>query len=172
MHKLIIIGSGPAGMAAAVSAAKKRIKTLVVATERIPVDEKESLFVQPAVLNSEFDEPIKQSAFMEYKQATVHHLEKNITSFSIETTAGQILYVESIVIATGQEEGEGRSGFETITNKDSKSFIKVTAVMETSVPGLFAAGSIVGGSITDLVIVVGQGAQAVFSAERYLQQRK
>jgi thioredoxin reductase (NADPH) len=52
---------------------------------------------------------------------------------------------------------------------DSNGFIAVNREMETSIPGVFAAGDVTGKSIRQIASGVGEGATAAVNAEKYLQ---
>jgi thioredoxin reductase (NADPH) len=52
---------------------------------------------------------------------------------------------------------------------DGAGHIKTDAMMQTSVPGLFAAGDIRKGSVALIAAVAGDGATAAVAAVRYLQ---
>jgi thioredoxin reductase (NADPH) len=51
---------------------------------------------------------------------------------------------------------------------DKEGFIEVTNAMETSVPGIFAAGDIRSGSYRQAITAAGDGATAALSAEKYI----
>ena len=53
---------------------------------------------------------------------------------------------------------------------DKDGFIVVDGNMQTSVPGVYAAGDVRGTSMRQIVTAVGDGAIATFSAEHYLQK--
>jgi thioredoxin reductase len=44
--------------------------------------------------------------------------------------------------------------------------------METSIPGIFAAGDIVSGSVKQVVVAASQGAIAALSAIKYINKNK
>ncbi|MCK4723747.1 MAG: FAD-dependent oxidoreductase, partial [Dehalococcoidia bacterium] len=51
---------------------------------------------------------------------------------------------------------------------DSEGFIIVTSGLETSVPGIFAAGDIRSGSSKQAITAAGDGAAAALSAEKFI----
>ena len=51
---------------------------------------------------------------------------------------------------------------------DEDGFVKVTTNLETSVPGIFAAGDIRGGSSRQAIAAAGDGATAALSAEKFI----
>jgi|GEM_PF-2530286 len=173
MHDIIIIGAGPAGMSAALTAVKLKLKVLVVAKEfSIPSPEAEELGVFDAVnLQKEFLADLKKNAkYLEaHLKQEVLSLEKNVVSFSVETKQGQIFYGRSAIVCSGEDSAshEGNTGFDLISFKDSKNKIKVDSQMVTNVPGLFAAGGVVSGTPGNAFIGAGEGARAVFSAREF-----
>ncbi len=63
------------------------------------------------------------------------------------------------------------SGFiDQIENENG--FIKTNSNMETSIPGIFAAGDIVSGSVKQVVVAASQGAIAALSAIKYINKNK
>ena len=55
---------------------------------------------------------------------------------------------------------------------DKSGFVVVDATMETSVPGVYAAGDIRNPLCRQIVTAVGDAAMAVYSAEHYLEKIK
>jgi thioredoxin reductase (NADPH) len=56
-----------------------------------------------------------------------------------------------------------------IVSTDKEGFLVVNAEMETSIPGVFAAGDVVSKRLRQVSVSVGEGAIAAFSAEKYLE---
>jgi thioredoxin reductase (NADPH) len=52
---------------------------------------------------------------------------------------------------------------------DSYGYVKTNNDMETSIPGVFAAGDIRSKLLRQIVTAVGEGATAAFAAEKYLE---
>ena len=62
------------------------------------------------------------------------------------------------------------SGFiNGIVDMDEDGFVKTGSEMETSIPGVFAAGDIRSKMLRQVSTAVGEGATAAFAAERYLE---
>ncbi len=178
MHDLIIIGCGPAGMAAALTAIKLKLKILVVAKDfSLPAKGTEDLElfnpvkVRKAVLKA--TENSGQFLELHLKQEVIS-LEKNVISFSVETKRGQIYYGKIVIICSGESitGHEGNTAFDLTAFKDAKNKIKVDSQMATNVPGLFAAGSVLSEYSGNSFVSAGQGARAVFSAEDFLTRQK
>ena len=53
---------------------------------------------------------------------------------------------------------------------DEKGYIKANERLETSVPGVFAAGEVRAGAVRQLVSACGEGCEAALSAQAYLEQ--
>ena len=56
--------------------------------------------------------------------------------------------------------------------QDGLGFVTTADDMQTSVPGVFAAGDIRSKILRQVVTAVGEGATALFAAERYLESLK
>ncbi|PIR96405.1 MAG: hypothetical protein COT92_01215 [Candidatus Doudnabacteria bacterium CG10_big_fil_rev_8_21_14_0_10_42_18] len=150
MFDCIIIGAGEAGAAAALAAARNKIKVLVLDREARGL---------PA-----FDGEQGESK----GSSEVVAVEKNIVSFSVETKSGKVFYGRSIIIATGKNGGE----LETITAKELSGNIKVDANMATSVEGVFAIGGCNNALDGDETVKTGEGAKAALAVAEYLKGSK
>ena len=60
--------------------------------------------------------------------------------------------------------------FDGLLVLDEEGFIKVNPHMETSVPGVFAAGDVVVKTFRQIVTAAGDGAVAADSAQKYLEK--
>jgi thioredoxin reductase (NADPH) len=78
------------------------------------------------------------------------------------------LEVEGVFVFVGIQPNSTFIGPEL--DKDKQGFLKVNLEMETSVPGVFAAGDIISKSFRQISTAVGDGATAFGSAERYLNK--
>lgn len=172
MQDLIIIGAGPAGLASGLYAARNKLKTLIIAKQLyLPANEafSEGKFIFPN-LNRHLDE---MDEYLELKENTeVKNIEKNVVSFSVEDHTGLVHYCRAIIIASGRENsgsGEGYTAFDRLTQKDVYNRIKVNSAMQTSVPGIFAAGAVIDGKSADIFISAAQGAQAALSLVEHLK---
>ncbi len=172
MYNLIIIGAGPAGVAAAVWAAENKTKTLIIGKDAPAVRPSKILAVDE-LLNTFQKQLAAAGSFLEYRKATALNLEKNIVTFSAEISTGQIFYGSTVVIATGKSKsGEGNADFENLTRKDIHGIIKADFNLASSVKGIFAAGDAVHTSIIDSFIAAGEGAAAAHSAILHLKSLK
>jgi thioredoxin reductase (NADPH) len=79
-----------------------------------------------------------------------------------------ILPIEGILVRIGWEPETDFLG--TLVPLDEKGFVLVNDSMETSVPGVFAAGDIRSNSPMQISTAVGDGTVAALSAQRYLQE--
>lgn len=112
MYDCIIIGAGPAGMTAAIYAARKKINTLLLAKEiggqMVWSSDVENYtgfsMITGAELTLKFQvhlEHIKED--LEVKLGVeVAKLEKNITSFVVEDKAGNQYFGKSVIVASGR----------------------------------------------------------------------
>lgn len=112
MYDCIIIGAGPAGMTAAIYTARRKLKTLVLAKsvggQMVWSADVENYtgftMISGADLTLRFQEhmaALKED--LEVKlDVEVVKLEKNITSFAVEDSKGNVYYAKSIIIASGK----------------------------------------------------------------------
>jgi len=169
MYDVIIIGAGPAGMAAAVTASSHKLKTLVVAKLAVPFEGiLESTIVHFEDLQKKFTVASKFLEFFE--KETVTSVEKNIVSFSVEALSGKILYARAVIVCSGAISEEGNTQFDHLSRKDAKGKIKVDANMQTGVSGLYAAGAVTSTMVGSLAEpAVFQGGVAASSALVFLK---
>lgn len=112
MYDVIIIGAGPAGMTAAIYTARKRLDTLVLGKEAggqmVWSSDVENYtgfsLISGAELTLKFQEHLATlKDNLEVKIGIeVASLEKNITSFVVEDTAGNQYFAKSVIIASGR----------------------------------------------------------------------
>lgn len=112
MYDVIIIGAGPAGMTAGIYTARKKLKTLILAKEvggqMVWSSDVENYtgfsMISGGDLTNKFREhldTIKED--LELKDGfEVTNIEKNITSFEVETKQGQNFFAKTIIIASGK----------------------------------------------------------------------
>lgn len=168
MFDVAIVGAGPSGMGAGIYAAKRKLKTIIIC-KGISVAWEQSVvgLLDYKNLTKDFQIMLEKSAdFVQFEnKQEVIALEKNIVSFSIELKSGQIFYARNVIIASGYSEKnkEANTGFESLTFKDLSGKIKVDSQMATNIPGIFAVGGAISGSVDDVLINVAQGARAVLA---------
>jgi alkyl hydroperoxide reductase subunit F len=113
-YDLIIIGGGPAGTAAAVYASRKRLQTLLIATEwggqSIVSEQIYNWIGTPAISGNDLANGLKKHVLansgtgqtLEVKEGEkVTALEKNETSFKVKTESGEEFTTKTILIASG-----------------------------------------------------------------------
>ena len=91
---------------------------------------------------------------------------KNLSLKNVATGETSNLRVSGIFVVAGLEPDTGY--VKGLIDLDPRGFISVNHNMETSVPGIFAAGDIRSGSARQAVTAAGDGATAALSAERFL----
>ncbi len=89
---------------------------------------------------------------------------------NVKTNTDSTLPVKGLFVAIGFTPNTGY--LKDILNLDQSGLIPVNQNMETSVPGLFAAGDIRTGSIRQVISACGDGATAAVSADKYLSSDK
>jgi thioredoxin reductase (NADPH) len=93
---------------------------------------------------------------------------KSIVIKNVETGSKSNLRVSGVLFAIGLEpEVEYLQG---MLELDSDGYIVVTRLMETNVPGIFAAGDIRSESVRQAVAAAGDGAVAAVSAENFIRR--
>ena len=93
-------------------------------------------------------------------------LVKELRLRNVKTGSKSNLAVSGIFIAVGLRPNTGY--LEGLLPLDQGGFILVNEQMETSIPGIFAAGDIRAGSIRQVVSAAGDGATAAIASERFL----
>lgn len=112
MYDVIIIGAGPAGMTAAVYTARRKLKTLVLAKDpggqmvwSADVENYTGFtMISGADLTLKFQEhmaSLKDDLDVQLG-VEVAKLDKNITSFVVEDTKGNVYYSKTVIIASGK----------------------------------------------------------------------
>jgi thioredoxin reductase len=170
MYDVIVIGAGPAGMAAGIYAAANNLKTLVI-TKELSVHEEGSFdILGNNFLSEQFQKNLKDNQkLLELKNKTeVINIEKNVVSFSVEIKSGEIIYCRSLVLASGKSD----LIFDLLTYKAGTGRIKVDARMKTNVPGIFAIGDVNDSGSKNLLAAAGEGAKAALAAGEYLASSK
>lgn len=111
-YDLIIIGGGPAGVAAAIYAARKRLKTLFITKEwggqSIVSEQIYNWVGSPSISGNDLAENLKKHVLanigdtLEVKEGEiVNHIEKNDELFTVKTDGGQEFNSKTILIASG-----------------------------------------------------------------------
>jgi NADH-dependent peroxiredoxin subunit F len=110
MHEVMIIGAGPAGMTAAVYAARKRLKTLLVSKDiggqAIWASKIENYmgyqFVEGAELMRKFDDQVKLFPIDQMIGEEVTILAISDGGFQIQTAKGEIHKARTVILASGK----------------------------------------------------------------------
>ena len=110
MHELIIIGGGPAGMTAAVYAARKRIDTLLltkdiggqVLTTAGVENYMGYQYIEGPELMQKFEEQVRQFPLEQKIGQEVVALSRLDTGFEVRTDNGESYQAKAVIIATGK----------------------------------------------------------------------
>jgi len=110
MHELIIIGAGPAGMTAAVYAARKRLNTLLLSKDlggqvlwTTGVENYMGYqFIEGAELMKKFEEQVKQFPVEQIIGQGIKALAQVDGVFEVRTDKGESYQAKSVIIATGK----------------------------------------------------------------------
>lgn len=110
MYELIILGGGPAGMTAAVYAARKRITTLLLSKDiggqvvwTMGIENYMGYqFIEGADLMQKFEEQAKQFPLEMKIGPGATHIRKIDSGFEVEADDGAIYQAKSVIVATGK----------------------------------------------------------------------
>ncbi|MCL0034494.1 FAD-dependent oxidoreductase [Dehalococcoidia bacterium] len=110
MYELIILGGGPAGMTAAVYAARKRITTLLLSKDiggqvvwTMGIENYMGYqFIEGADLMQKFEEQVKQFPLEMKIGPGATHIRKIDGGFEVEADDGAIYQGKSVIVATGK----------------------------------------------------------------------
>ncbi len=200
MHELIIIGGGPAGLAATVYAARKQLKTLLVSVD---IGGQMSLtlgienylgyqFIEGPELIDKFQTQVSQfpidqkigDAILINKLADAKNL-SIFTEHQTEKVEGEV-FVNGVLIKDLKSSESKRLAVTGIfieiglmpNSEAVKGLIElnkwgevpVTCACETTIPGLYAAGDVTNIPEKQIIVAAGEGAKAALQAHRYLQR--
>jgi alkyl hydroperoxide reductase subunit F len=110
MHELIIIGGGPAGMTAAVYAARKRLDAVLISkdlggqpmwTGRIE-NYMGYQYIEGFELMSKFEEQVKQFPLEQKIGSQAVALRRIVGGFEVATDSGESFQAKSVIIASGK----------------------------------------------------------------------
>jgi thioredoxin reductase len=172
MYDLIIIGAGPAGMAASARAVQENLKTLVITKEVFQYDEKNNLdFFDIENIISNFNAYVKAGKLDLLNKTEVINLEKNVVSFSAEVKSGKIYYGKTAIIASGfnTEQNMANTDFEKNARKDFLGRIVVNNSQDALVKGLFAAGGASLAISSDKFWAISDGIRAIYGVKEFLK---
>lgn len=110
MYELIIVGAGPAGMTAAVYAARKKVRALLVSHDvggqAIWASKIENYmgyqFIEGVELMRKFEEQVKQFPIAQMIGEEVTALTRTADAFEVRTAGGDNLQASSVILATGK----------------------------------------------------------------------
>jgi dihydrolipoamide dehydrogenase len=141
-ERVLIIGGGVIGveLANALSALKVEVYVVELLEHILPfLDRDVALAVKTH---------LAQRGVKIRESTTVAKLERSGGKYIAELTSGERLEVDKVVVAVGRRPNSRGIGLEEAgVELDSKGFVKVNSRMETSAPGIYAAGDVVGGPL-------------------------
>jgi alkyl hydroperoxide reductase subunit F len=171
MYDLIVIGAGPAGMTAALYAARKKLKTLLVSKDMggqmvwsADIENYTGFsMITGADLTLKFQEHLESvRQDLDIKTGVeVVDIERNIISFEVSDKAGMSYYAKSIIIASGKiPKHLGIPG-------EDKFYGKGVAVCATCDAPLYKGRDVVviggGNSAMDAIVALAKVAKTVYS---------
>jgi alkyl hydroperoxide reductase subunit F len=110
MHELIIVGGGPAGMTAAVYAARKRIDTLLLSKDiggqvltTVGIENYMGYqFIEGPELMQKFEEQVRQFPLEQKIGEGVVALSQRDAGFEVRTDKGESYQAKAVIVATGK----------------------------------------------------------------------
>lgn len=101
------------------------------------------------------------------EKTSVARIERSNGKYVVELTSGEKLIVDKVVVAVGRKPKTVDIGLEdTGVEVDSKGFIKVNRYMETTAPGIYASGDVVGGPLLAHKAIL----ESIIAAKRMLSE--
>lgn len=94
----------------------------------------------------------------------------SLTVSDVHTKEKRTLPVDGVFVAVGIEPNSRE--YEGLVDMDKNGYIIADETGETSVPGIFAAGDIRTKALRQIITAASDGANAVFRAERYLNEQQ
>lgn len=97
--------------------------------------------------------------------------EKGVTGLRVQKagSADELLAVSGVFVEIGYVPS---NAFDHLTEKNERGEVKVDGNLQTSIPGLFAAGDINDAWGEQIIIAAGEGAKAALAVNNYLNQLK
>ena len=110
MYELIVIGGGPAGMTAAVYAARKKLNTLFISKDLGGQPLKTAgvenymgyQYIEGPELMNKFQEQMSQFPLEQKVGPGAEHLSKRDGGFEVKTTEGETFQAKAVIVATGK----------------------------------------------------------------------
>lgn len=183
MYDLIIIGAGPAGLTASIYASCYKLNHIVIGlTIGGQLNLAPELFNYPG-FTSVSGKTLVETLVVQVKswggeiiEDTISSIVKNNTQFDLTTKSQKVFSSKAVLIALGNEKrrpnAETRLLITSLSLKlNDKEFVKVNEDLQTSIPGIFAAGDILGDEygLEQLSTAVGTGARAMGSIYKFLK---
>jgi thioredoxin reductase len=199
-YDLIIIGGGPAGLSAAVYAAKLKINTFLITKE---IGEKAfnsstiKKYIDFEITNGKdlikkFQTMFLHEHYLEHKIDEVISIDHKDAMFEIFTKSGNKFVTHSIIIASGKHDKKlnpiskgknedsiirpefsiNKNFYHNILTLNDKREIITNQDCSTSVNGIFASGEVTNNFDKDLINSSKEGVKAAYSAKRFLAKRK
>lgn len=157
-----VVGGGDSAMDAALALAKVSSKVYIVnVNDQLVGDE----VVKAKLVQAPNVEILNDSKILEIKgdkvvaEVAVQTFERPIQELEVQGVFVEIGYIPEI-------------DFDQLTEKNAANEIKVDQNLQTSVPGVFAAGDINDAWGEQIVIAAGEGAKAAMAVSKYLNRQK
>jgi thioredoxin reductase (NADPH) len=158
--KVVVVGGGNAAVTEALELTRFAAKVTII-------HRRNELRATKIVQEKAFANPKIEFLWDSVVEAiTGDALVKRINVTNLKTGEKSVLEVDGVFVNVGARPATGY--LKGILELDNNGAIKVNERMETSVPGIFAAGDIRSNSIRQVVSAAGDGAVAAVSAGKYL----
>ena len=176
-YDLVIIGAGPAGLAAAIQAADLKINTLLIAKDiggRVVDNAKIKNHADPDFaggkeLMEKFEHQVLHEHYLEHKLEEVVKINRIGAIFEVVAKEGDSVTAYALIIAAGaKQDTPNTEFFRGLLELNEKGEIIINSDCSSSVEGIFACGDVTGCLEKRINIASQEGTKAVLSAKKYL----
>ena len=161
-YDVIVIGAGFVALELAQAFARLDSKVTVLARSRLLSGE------EPAV-GEAIEAAFRREGIEVLKQTQASRVDYTDNEFVIETNAGT-LRADQLLVATGRIPNTENLNLAGIGVETSRGAIQVDGQLQTTVPGVYAAGDVTDETYRQAVTAAGMGCMAALEAEKFLAE--
>ena len=165
VYDLIIVGGGPAGLTTSIYAARENLQTLVIDSKGLggQAGVTERLDNYPGFPEGIGGAELADRIVLQAQRYGVEMLQ----AVSVKSGATEELHPAGAFVFIGLDPNTGF--VKGSVDLDDRGLIVTDMGLQTSMPGVFAAGDVRSGSTKQLASAVGEGAAAAIGIRRYLE---